>query len=92
MVPRLGGLTADERITFAYRSVLSRLPAPEELAIVKQALERYVARYGADAEAARRVVAAGESKPRAGLAESELAAYTLLANLVLNLDETVTRN
>lgn len=87
-----GGTTADERITFAYRSVLSRSPAPEELAIVKQALGRYVARYRADAEAARRVVAAGESKPKANLAESELAAYTLLANLVLNLDETVTRS
>jgi len=87
-----GGRTTDERITFAYRTVLSRSPAPEELAIVKQALERYIARYRADAEAARRVVAAGESKPRADLAAADLAAYTLLANLVLNLDETVTRN
>jgi hypothetical protein len=87
-----GGTTADERITFAYRTVLSRPPATEELAIVKQALDRYTIRYRADAEAARRVVAAGESKPRANLAPSELAAYTLLANLVLNLDETVTRN
>ena len=87
-----GGMTADERITFAYRTVLSRSPAPDELAIVKQALEKYVARYRADAEAAKRVVAAGESKPRSDLSPADLAAYTLLANLVLNLDETVTRN
>jgi len=34
----------------------------------------------------------GEAPIRAGLAEPELAAHTLIANLLLNLDETVTRN
>ncbi len=87
-----GGPTADERITFAYRTTLSRSPRPEELAIVKQALEQYVARYKSDPAAAHKVITVGESKPRSDLAESDLAAYTLLANLVLNLDETVTRN
>jgi hypothetical protein len=87
-----GGTTPDERITFAYRTALSRSPRPEELAIVKQALEQYLARYGADPAAAHQVITVGESKPRTNLAESDLAAYTLLANLVLNLDETVTRN
>lgn len=87
-----GGATPEERIAFAYRTVLSRPPAVDELAIVKQALELYVARYQKDAEAARRVIAVGESKPKANLPHSELAAYTLLANLILNLDETVMRN
>jgi hypothetical protein len=86
-----GGQTPDERITFAYRTVLSRSPKPEELAIVRQALDQYVARYRDDAAAAQKVIAVGESKPRADLNASEFAAYTLLANLVLNLDETVTR-
>ncbi|HEY3968837.1 MAG TPA: DUF1553 domain-containing protein, partial [Planctomycetaceae bacterium] len=87
-----GGTTPDERITFAYRTALSRSPRPEELAIVKQALEQYLARYGADPAAAHQVITVGESKHKSNLAESDLAAYTLLANLVLNLDETVTRN
>jgi mono/diheme cytochrome c family protein len=87
-----GGASPEARIAFAYRVVLSREPRPEELAVVKPALDLYVVRYRDDVAAARRVVAVGESKPKAGLAESELAAYTLLANLVLNLDETVMRN
>ncbi len=87
-----GGKTPDERIVFAWRVVLSREPAAEERAIVRETLDRYIARYQQDAAAARKVVTVGESKPKAGLSETELAAYTLLANLILNLDETVTRN
>ncbi|MGE5193832.1 MAG: DUF1549 and DUF1553 domain-containing protein, partial [Deltaproteobacteria bacterium] len=87
-----GGKTAPERIRFTYRVVLSRDPATDELAIVQQALDRWLARYHEDAAAARKVVTVGESKPKPGLSEPELAGYTLLANLILNLDETVTRN
>ena len=43
-------------------------------------------------EAAKKAVHVGESQPRAGLAEPELAAYTLIGNLLLNLDETLMRN
>lgn len=89
---REGGQTPDERIAFASRTVLARVLQPEEQAIVRQALDQFVARYRDDAEAAHRAVSVGESKPRPGLAEPELAAYTLLANLLLNLDETVMRN
>jgi hypothetical protein len=89
---REGGQTPDERIAFASRTVLARVLQPEEQAIVRQALDQFVARYRDDSEAAHRAVSVGESKPRTGLAEPELAAYTLLANLLLNLDETVMRN
>jgi len=87
-----GGATPDERIAFVYRVILSRQPQGEETAIVKQALDQYLVRYANDPAAARKVITVGESKPKANFAENELAAYTLLANLVLNLDETVNRN
>lgn len=87
-----GGGTPEERIAFAYRTILSRQPKPEEVAIVKQALDSYLTRFGKDAEAAKKVVAVGESKPKGNRPEAELAAYTLLSNLILNLDETVMRN
>ena len=87
-----GGATPEERITFAYRNTLSRSPATDELAVVLQALKQCLARYQADPAAAKQVIAVGESKPRGNHEPTELAAYTLIANLILNLDETVTRN
>jgi hypothetical protein len=87
-----GGATARERVDFAYRVVLGRGPADEEAAILLGALEKFAAKYQRDPAAAKQAVHIGESTPRAGLAEPELAAYTLLANLILNLDETLNRN
>jgi hypothetical protein len=87
-----GGKTGSERIRFAYRAVLARSPEPQELDLVQQTLTHYLQRYQKDAQAAAQVVRVGESPLRSGLAEPELAAYTLIANLLLNLDETVMRN
>ncbi|NUQ61805.1 MAG: hypothetical protein HUU20_04910, partial [Pirellulales bacterium] len=71
---------------------LSRRPAPEEVAIVQSLLDKELARYQQNPAAAAKAIRNGESPPKAGLPEPELAAYTLVANLLLNLDETVTRN
>jgi mono/diheme cytochrome c family protein len=87
-----GGPTPEDRIRFAYRTVLSRTPETQEADIVRQALQKYLDRYRADAAAAAKVIRVGESVPPANVPEPELAAYTLIANLILNLDETVMRN
>lgn len=87
-----GGRTPEERITFAYRTVLSRKPDAEELHIVGEMLEQYEKRYREDETAAKEVVEIGESKPNDKLRPAEVAAYTLVANMILNLDETITRN
>ena len=87
-----GGSTPAERIAFAYRTVLSRSPDAEEAKIVEAELAEHLARYAKDAEAAKQAIAHGESKPKADLPPAELAAYALVANMILNLDETLTRN
>nr|MCU0876067.1 DUF1553 domain-containing protein [Pirellulaceae bacterium] len=87
-----GGVTPQDRIAYGYRLVLARRPAPEETAIVQALLDKELARYQQAPEAAAEAIRTGESPPRAGLPEPELAAYTLVANLLLNVDETVTRN
>jgi len=87
-----GGDTAEKRIDFAYRRTLSRTPAPEEMGIVRQTLNQHLARYAKDPAAANKVIRNGESLPRTDLPPAELAAWTLVANLLMNLDETVTRN
>ena len=87
-----GGGSPQDRIAFAFRTVLARPPEPAEVEIVKQQLNAHLARYSKDEAAAKKAVSHGESKPKAGLPAAELAAYTLVANMVLNLDETLTRN
>jgi hypothetical protein len=87
-----GGPTPQDRITLAYRLVLGRRPAPEEVAVVQELLQKLLAKYQQQPQAAAKVICNGESAPRAGLPEPEVAAYTLVANLVLNLDESLTRN
>jgi hypothetical protein len=48
--------------------------------------------FEADPAAAHKAVHIGESAPKGNAADPETAAWTILANLLLNLDETVTRN
>lgn len=87
-----GGPTVEERIAFLYRTVLARRPDAEEVKLVASALAKQVDLYKADSAAARKVVQTGESKPKGVAPDYEIAAWAMIANLVLNLDEAVTRN
>ncbi len=87
-----GGPTAARRITFAFQAVLSRRPDADEIVILEDQLATHLAHYEKEIADAKKVIAQGESKPDAKLAPPELAAYTLVANTILNLDETLTRN
>ena len=87
-----GGKTPAERIAFGCRTVLARPPTAEEVAIVQDAFTQHLAKYQAQPAAAKAAIRNGESVPKPGLPEPELAAWTMVANLLLNLDETITRN
>ena len=87
-----GGLDDSARIQFVFQEVLARKAAEDELQIVQTQLNAHRQRYQGDKEAAKKLVSHGETKPDESLDVAELAAYTLVANMVLNLDETLTRN
>ena len=87
-----GGATPAERIDFAFRALLSRSPTAEEMTIVKEVLAAHMARYIKTPADAKKLIAIGETKPNASMKPEELAAYTMIATLLLNLDETLTRN
>jgi mono/diheme cytochrome c family protein len=87
-----GGASPAERIAFAYRTVLSRAPEADETAVLQEQLAAHLDRYTKDEAAAKKALAHGASKPRPDLKPSELAAYTMVASTVLNLDETLNRN
>ena len=85
-----GGATEQARLDWAFRNVVARSPSPEESRIVAAALHQHGTRYAADPDVAAKLIAVGESKPPADIPPPELAAWTLVANLLLNMDETLT--
>jgi hypothetical protein len=80
------------RLQLLFRIVLARPPAESELPLLQQALQQQREHYRAHPDDARKLIHNGESKPADSLEPTELAAWTMLCNLVLNLDETVCRN
>ena len=81
----------DARLAFAFRTATCRAPSETELKILRHRFEQQRARFAADPDAASRLVNAGQYARDASLEVSELAAWTTLCNLVLNLDEVLTR-
>ena len=86
-----GGATDSERLAYGFRLCTARLPDQKETALLAKSLARFRGQYSADPEAARQLIATGESKPDASLPAPELAAHTSVALLLLNLDETLTK-
>ena len=80
-----------ERLRTLFRRVVSRTPKPEELHLLRGLLERQRARFAADANAAVQLVSVGSSSRDQRLEVGELAAWTILAQTIFNLDEVITR-
>ena len=83
--------TPEARIEYAFRRALARKPRADEEAAVLGMLRHFEVRYEKDPKAAAALLAEGESPVNAKLQPSELAAYTTVASLLMNLDEMVTK-
>lgn len=86
-----GGETADERIRFAFRRATSRLPNRAELTLIAGGLAEHLDQFAADQESARQLVSVGEFPVDERLDAAELAAYTTMCSMILNLDECVVK-
>src|SRR5262245_40552294 len=82
-----GGSTPEERITFAFRLATSRKPNPGELTILRRVLDQQLMRFRADQAAALKLLSVGESPRNDQLPPAELAAWSIVASVILNLDE-----
>ncbi|SVB10472.1 uncharacterized protein METZ01_LOCUS163326, partial [marine metagenome] len=87
-----GGAKDNQRIQWAWRVATSRRPAVEEAQVVQNVLDGHRTRFTKDAEAAKKLIAYGESTADPKLKPVDLATWTLVANLLLNLDEVVNKN
>ena len=88
---REGGADSRDRLIFGFRLVASRRPQADELAILMAALDRQRQRYAQQPEQALALTSVGEKASPEDLETEELAAYTTVASLLLNLDETITK-
>jgi hypothetical protein len=86
-----GGPTPKSRVAFAFRNALARLPTRAETAILLAGLDRRLAKYRRNPQAAKDLLRIGDAKTNANVDPAELAAYTATASVILNLDETVTK-
>ena len=82
---------APQRIMLTFRSVLGRPATEPELRILQKTLAQATARFKTNPAAASKLLEVGERPRDPQLDTVELAAYSVVASLILNLDETVTR-
>jgi hypothetical protein len=86
------GVPAVERLQRAFERALNRAPRGAEQAVLLELLERHRAQYQAEPESARALLAVGSTPIPANSDPAELAAWTSVTRLILNLHETITRN
>ena len=84
-----GGSSTEDRVRYGFRLVLSRPPHDNELARLLNLFERSLTRFSGSAEDATRMATdpLGPADKEANVAE--LAAWTVVGNVLFNLDETV---
>ncbi|MFT4515410.1 MAG: hypothetical protein ACI89X_002994 [Planctomycetota bacterium] len=83
--------TPNERITWLFRAATARRPTKDELQLLSSRLQQSVAHFTSNQAAATSLLAVGATLPDANISSEQLAALTVLASLVCNLDEVITR-
>jgi hypothetical protein len=83
--------TPEERLATAFRMATARPPTMAERKVLMQGFGRALRQFQEDKEAAGKLVRTGESAPDSRLDVVELAAYTTMASVILNLDEVITK-
>jgi len=88
---RDGGLEPSKRIAYGFRIATARDPRSAELGVLLAGLQRRLTAYQHDRDAAGKLLSVGEAPRDKSLDPAELAAYTTVASVILNLDEVITK-
>lgn len=79
------------RFQSIFELLLCRRPSAAELTVLQQSLDELRAWYIAHPEDAEKLIEIGETRAAATVPSAELAAWTLLCNQLLNLDEVLNK-
>lgn len=86
-----GGTEDEGRLVYAFRRTTSRHPSDRELQVLRDGLKRYRENFANDHESAEAYTQVGDSKPDSKYTTQELAPFAAVASVILNLDETITK-
>lgn len=81
----------DDPVGFGYRTVTAREPSKIHREILEGAIAEYRREFSEDEAGAKKLISTGESPMNEEFSPSEIAAFTALANVLLNLDEVITK-
>lgn len=85
------GESFDARLDYLTGRALARKLEPPEREVCRRSWQQFMSYYQADPEAAKKLIAVGESKADAKAPPADLAAWTMLASQIMNLDEALTK-
>jgi hypothetical protein len=88
---REGGTTTVQRANHALRLALARPPRPAQVQALVSLYEKELAQYRRDPEAAKKLATEPLGRLSEGMDTAEAAAWTVVANVLLNLDGVLTR-
>ena len=87
------GAAPADRLRFMFELATARQPEPVEIKRMLGNYHEHLSHYMANVEAAKKLIAVGDpqTQPDESLDPSELAALTMMGNLILNLDEVINK-
>ncbi len=86
-----GGEEPTDRVRYGYKLAMAQDPGGDKGSILMQGLDTYGSYFNTHPEEAKALIEVGDSEPDGSIEDAELAAYTALASVILNLDEFITR-
>jgi len=84
--------TPEERVQFAWRTILSREAKTDEVALLLGLLKEGEREYADHPEEAQKLLGVGLAPLDSSIDPSELASWTMVSRAILNLGETTIRN
>ena len=86
-----GGASDDDRLAFGFRLATCRHVTSDERSVLLDVLNKVRADYATDAEKVNALLSRGESPVNDKLDRPELASFAAVMNMILNLDEVITK-
>jgi Protein of unknown function (DUF1553) len=86
-----GGATTETRLDFAFKTALARRPTEVELTRLSELMRRAQVKYQQDETSARRWTGVADDSALSREFVAEWAAWGVVANVLLNLDELLTK-